>query len=261
MLARGQGEADARCAARATPRLALTPTPSVVCPASHSTRPESLALGALTAYEHRLDPQRISDHARGAALGLGIGLAGGLGALACRHSLLPGSQLLRKGSIDVLAKSARTGKRGWKSAQKAIMPYLSIGGVAGTIVGGKMLPIRKYWAETSLAGMPYTGHTATGDRPRTPRPGLLSIQSLRSPWTVPLRIVTFQWGAVDGTIAADTDHLPFGTRVFVPGYGWGKVADRGSMVAGPGRVDLFHSSHEAALRWGKKSMMAKIQWA
>uniref|UniRef100_A0A7S3BY41 3D domain-containing protein n=1 Tax=Prasinoderma singulare TaxID=676789 RepID=A0A7S3BY41_9VIRI len=213
-------------------------------------------------YGHRFDPQRVADHARGALLGIGLGVGAGLGLLACRYSLFPGgARLVSKGSLDILRKESLTREasaKGWRAAKKAAAPYLSIGALAGGTVGAQMLPVRRYWAETSLQGMPYTGHTATGDRPRSPRASLLSLKTLQTPWTIPLRLVTFQWGAVDGTIAADTDHHPFGTRVFVPGYGWGTVADRGSMVAGATRLDLFHDSHREALRWGKKTIVAKI---
>jgi 3D (Asp-Asp-Asp) domain-containing protein len=36
-----------------------------------------------------------------------------------------------------------------------------------------------------------------------------------------------------GTIAADTTIFPFGTIMFVPGYGYGRVEDRGGDIAGP----------------------------
>ena len=39
-----------------------------------------------------------------------------------------------------------------------------------------------------------------------------------------------QWRARDGTIAADTDSYPFGTRMFVPDWGWGVVEDRGGAI-------------------------------
>jgi 3D (Asp-Asp-Asp) domain-containing protein len=42
--------------------------------------------------------------------------------------------------------------------------------------------------------------------------------------------VVVQWRARDGTIAADTDSYPFGTRMFVPDWGWGVVEDRGGAI-------------------------------
>jgi len=78
---------------------------------------------------------------------------------------------------------------------------------------------------------------------------------------IPLRLVLFPWYflAQDGTIAADTKHYPFGTRMFVPGYGWGIVEDRGRKIKGPNRIDLYFDSHEDARQWGKKKVRVTIE--
>ncbi len=60
-----------------------------------------------------------------------------------------------------------------------------------------------------------------------------------------------------GTVAADTSLLPFGTVVYVPGYGYGKVADRGGAIQGR-RLDVWFSSHEAARAWGRRTMQVKV---
>jgi len=57
--------------------------------------------------------------------------------------------------------------------------------------------------------------------------------------------------ARSGTIAADTRHYPFGTRLFVPGYGYGVVHDRGGDITGPNRIDIFFRYHWQARRWGR----------
>lgn len=56
-----------------------------------------------------------------------------------------------------------------------------------------------------------------------------------------------------GTVAADTSVLPFGTCVFVPGFGWGRVEDRGGAVSGA-RLDLWFDDHEKARRWGRRRL-------
>ncbi len=38
---------------------------------------------------------------------------------------------------------------------------------------------------------------------------------------------------------------------YVPGYGWGRVEDKGGAIKGEARLDLFFHSHEAALQWGR----------
>jgi 3D (Asp-Asp-Asp) domain-containing protein len=60
-----------------------------------------------------------------------------------------------------------------------------------------------------------------------------------------------------GTIAADTAVLPFGSVVFVPGYGYGRVEDRGGAIKGR-CLDLWFSSHEEATRWGRKRMKVRV---
>jgi len=59
-----------------------------------------------------------------------------------------------------------------------------------------------------------------------------------------------------GTIAADSRY-PFGTRMYIPGYGWGTVQDRGGAIKGD-RLDLFFKSHKAAVRWGRKTLPVRI---
>ena len=64
--------------------------------------------------------------------------------------------------------------------------------------------------------------------------------------------------AVYGTVAADTDYYPFGTLFYIPGYGYGRVHDRGGAIKGPRRLDLFFESHEEALEWGRKRLPVRI---
>jgi 3D (Asp-Asp-Asp) domain-containing protein len=60
-----------------------------------------------------------------------------------------------------------------------------------------------------------------------------------------------------GTIAADTSVLPFGTIVYVPGYGYGRVEDRGGAIKG-NRLDLWFSSHGDAREWGRKKVAVRV---
>ena len=59
-----------------------------------------------------------------------------------------------------------------------------------------------------------------------------------------------------GTVAADAS-LPFGTVVEVPGYGLGRVEDRGGAIKG-GKLDLWFSSHQAAREWGRKTLTVTV---
>ena len=109
-------------------------------------------------------------------------------------------------------------------------------------------------------GHSYSGKTASGTKPHVPHPGLFSADSIIHPWMIPVRIVFFPWLALpaDGTIAADTRYYPFGTRIYIPGYGNGVVEDRGSAIKGQNRLDLFFSSHQKALNWGRKKVNVTI---
>ncbi|WP_457573970.1 3D domain-containing protein [Desulfolithobacter sp.] len=119
---------------------------------------------------------------------------------------------------------------------------------------------KRYVSEGRRAGAPYTGKTASGSEPVEPHPGLVSTDTLQHPWTIPARIVfPWLWLERDGTIAADTRYYPFGTRMYVPGYGWGVVADRGGAIKGPDRIDLYFDSHEKALQWGRRRLEVKIE--
>lgn len=60
-----------------------------------------------------------------------------------------------------------------------------------------------------------------------------------------------------GTIAADTTVYPYGTKMFVPGYGWGVVEDIGGAIKGQ-RIDLFFKSHKDALEWGRKTVTVEV---
>jgi 3D (Asp-Asp-Asp) domain-containing protein len=60
-----------------------------------------------------------------------------------------------------------------------------------------------------------------------------------------------------GTIAADTRLYPFGTVMYVPGYGYGRVEDRGSDIQGH-HIDLYFRTHWAAKRWGRGKQRVKV---
>lgn len=56
------------------------------------------------------------------------------------------------------------------------------------------------------------------------------------------------------TIAADTNVFPLGTVLFIPGYGFGVVADTGSAIKG-NKVDLYYETVEDVYsQWGKKTL-------
>lgn len=54
-----------------------------------------------------------------------------------------------------------------------------------------------------------------------------------------------------GTIAVDPDIIPLGTKLKVDGYGFGTALDTGSAIQNR-RLDIWKSSRQACLNWGKK---------
>ena len=60
--------------------------------------------------------------------------------------------------------------------------------------------------------------------------------------------------------AADTDLLPFGTLISVPGYDGGAIVpvlDRGGRIKGH-RLDVLFPDHRRALRWGVRELDATV---
>ncbi len=60
-----------------------------------------------------------------------------------------------------------------------------------------------------------------------------------------------------GTIAADTRHYPFGTIMFIEGYGYGRVEDRGGAIKGQ-HIDLFFRTHQQAIEWGRQTKNVRV---
>ena len=63
--------------------------------------------------------------------------------------------------------------------------------------------------------------------------------------------------AKPGVIAADTSVYPFGTVMYIPGYGYGRVEDRGGAIKGQ-KIDLFFKGHQQALNWGRQKVKVAI---
>ena len=46
--------------------------------------------------------------------------------------------------------------------------------------------------------------------------------------------------------------------LYVPGYGYGTVEDRGGDIQGPQRLDLFFKAHADALHWGRQRLAVVV---
>lgn len=118
--------------------------------------------------------------------------------------------------------------------------------VAGDAEAAEEEPAEPFPATVTVLATGYTaGVESTGKRPGHPQYG-----------------VTFSGVKVRrskvSTIAADTRVFPLGTLLYIPGYGYGCVADTGSRIKGR-RIDLyFPSTRQVFKEWGKKQVEVKV---
>jgi resuscitation-promoting factor RpfB len=54
-----------------------------------------------------------------------------------------------------------------------------------------------------------------------------------------------------GTIAVDPRYIPYGSKIYVPGYGWGIADDCGGAIKRR-HIDVYLTSRHSASRWGRK---------
>jgi 3D (Asp-Asp-Asp) domain-containing protein len=91
------------------------------------------------------------------------------------------------------------------------------------------------------------GYESTGKSPGHPAYGITysGLQAVRDE-------------AAISTIAADLDVFPLGTVLFIPGYGYGVVADIGSAIKG-GKIDLYFDTEDQVYReWGKRKLAVYV---
>jgi 3D (Asp-Asp-Asp) domain-containing protein len=58
---------------------------------------------------------------------------------------------------------------------------------------------------------------------------------------------------VGRTIAVDPKVIPYGSRVFIPGFGWRIAEDTGAEIKG-NRIDILVENEEKAYELGRKSV-------
>lgn len=69
-------------------------------------------------------------------------------------------------------------------------------------------------------------------------------------------VTASQTVAGSGTIAAPKNY-PYGTAMYVPGYGAGKVEDRGGAIKNS-HIDLWFPTEQAALEWGRRNKDVQV---
>ncbi|HWJ02582.1 MAG TPA: ubiquitin-like domain-containing protein [Verrucomicrobiae bacterium] len=61
-----------------------------------------------------------------------------------------------------------------------------------------------------------------------------------------------------GVVAVDPGVIPYYSRMYIEGYGWGTALDTGGAIRG-NRIDLYMNSLQEALSWGRRSIIIYIQ--
>ncbi|MGC5328255.1 3D domain-containing protein [Brevibacillus sp. SYSU BS000544] len=87
----------------------------------------------------------------------------------------------------------------------------------------------------------YAGYESTGKNPNDPSYGITysGVKVRRAAYS---------------TIAADLRVFPIGTILYIPGYGYGVVADKGGAIRG-NKIDLyFETKKDVYSKWGKRTV-------
>lgn len=81
-----------------------------------------------------------------------------------------------------------------------------------------------------------------------PQPQKLTVQVTAYNWTG--RQTKMETWPDMGTIAVDPCVIHLGTRLYVPGYGWGRAEDTGAAIQG-NIIDVYFPTEKEAVKWGR----------
>lgn len=152
---------------------------------------------------------------------------------------------------NVMPVASATGVRNGETALRNAGGIISrampdAGHVAGRVAGKQQQ--KKETETVSVIATGYTaGYESTGKRPNHPQYGITysGVKVRRDKDTI-------------STIAADLNVFPLGTVLYIPGYGYGVVADKGSAIKG-NKLDLYFSTTRQVFdEWGKKRVEVRI---
>jgi 3D (Asp-Asp-Asp) domain-containing protein len=127
------------------------------------------------------------------------------------------------------------------------MAQLDMLSFSSIVVSGATPPLEEAfdWSQYPKKTVTATGYTAgyesTGKSPDHPEYGITysGVKVKRDLFS---------------TVAADLSVFPIGTIIFVPGYGYGVVADKGGAIKG-NRLDLYYDTVDEVYNlWGKRTI-------
>jgi len=87
-------------------------------------------------------------------------------------------------------------------------------------------------------------------KPSNPKPKMKYIKVLAVAYCIHGRTATGTRTKY-GTIAVDPKVIPYGTKIYVPGYGWGIASDCGGGISG-NMVDLWFPTYSQCINWGSR---------
>jgi 3D (Asp-Asp-Asp) domain-containing protein len=103
-------------------------------------------------------------------------------------------------------------------------------------------------------------HTTLGKAAAAPKGGVQRVVSATgyAPGTdgVDFRTATGAT-ATYGIVAVDPRVIPLGTRLYIPGYGYGIAADTGGAIKGD-KIDLCFNTRAEAIAWGRRTVTITI---
>jgi 3D (Asp-Asp-Asp) domain-containing protein len=101
-----------------------------------------------------------------------------------------------------------------------------------------------------------------------PRPRVVAKPKKPGPKMRPMRVTATAYAlrgrtargtyVKKGTIAVDPRLIPLGTRIYVPGYGWGTALDTGGAIRG-NVIDLWMPSTRECFSWGVRTVQILVE--
>ena len=60
-----------------------------------------------------------------------------------------------------------------------------------------------------------------------------------------------------GTVAVDRSLIPLGSKIYIPGYGWGTALDTGGHMRGK-VIDIWYPSYGKCMQWGVRNVTITV---
>lgn len=144
-------------------------------------------------------------------------------------------------NIEFAAKSVMLQKKTLPTIKKEVFAMSSSIVDSDDLSLDEMVDWSKYPVNKVIATGYTAGYESTGKHPNDPSYGITysGVQVRRDLYS---------------TIAADPKLFPIGSILYIPGYGYGVVADTGSAIKG-NKIDLYYETVEDVYKnWGKQEV-------